>query len=153
MLCCQHCRCSVAWHLYTFLSYFVLFYCILLFYCSHIIICCWRIRPIHLSIFLCIVTLAIGHSYEYHCPSSREHHSDVIMSAMASQIAGNSILCSTVGSGADQRTRQSSAPMAFVWGIPPVADGSPHKAPVMRKMFPFKGVIMGIGNWILKGIG
>ena len=34
------------------------------------------------------------------------HHSDVIMSAMASQISGVSIVCLTVCSGADQRKHQ-----------------------------------------------
>ena len=39
------------------------------------------------------------------------HYNDVIMSAMASQITSVSIVCSTVGSGADQRKYQSSAKM------------------------------------------
>ena len=43
--------------------------------------------------------------------------SDVKMSAMASQIKGVSIVCSTVGSGADQTKHQSSASLAFVWEI------------------------------------
>ena len=37
------------------------------------------------------------------------------MSAMASQITSVSIVCSTVGSGADQRKHQSSASLVFVW--------------------------------------
>ena len=40
-------------------------------------------------------------------------YSDVIMSAMASQITGVSIVCFTVYSGADQRKQQSSAWLAF----------------------------------------
>ena len=47
----------------------------------------------------------------------RIHYNDVIMSAMASQITGVSIVCSAVSSGADQRKHQSSASLAFVWGI------------------------------------
>ena len=39
------------------------------------------------------------------------------MSTMASQITGVSIVCSTVGSGADQRKHQSSTSLAFVRGI------------------------------------
>ena len=35
---------------------------------------------------------------------------------MASQITGVSIVCSTVGSGADQRKHQSSASLPFVQG-------------------------------------
>ena len=67
---------------------------------------------------------------------------DVIMSAMASQITSVSIVCSTVGSGADQRQHQSSASLAFVWGINRWPVNSPHKWPVTRKMFPFDHVIM-----------
>ena len=36
------------------------------------------------------------------------------MSAMASQITGVFIFCSTIGSGADQRKHQSFASLAFV---------------------------------------
>ena len=39
------------------------------------------------------------------------------MSAVASQISSVSIVCSTVGSGADQRKHQSSASLTFVRGI------------------------------------
>ena len=46
-----------------------------------------------------------------------EHFNDVIMSAIASQITGVAIVCSTVGSGPDQRKHQSSASLAFVRGI------------------------------------
>ena len=46
----------------------------------------------------------------------RWHYSDVIMSAMASQITGVTIVDSTVCSGADQRKHQSSASLAFVRG-------------------------------------
>ena len=45
------------------------------------------------------------------------HYNDVIMSTMASQITGVSIVCSTVGLGADQRKPQSSGSLAFVRGI------------------------------------
>ena len=44
------------------------------------------------------------------------NYNDVIMSAMTSQITGVSIICSSVGSGADQRKHQSSASLAFVPG-------------------------------------
>ena len=42
---------------------------------------------------------------------------DVIMAAIASQITGISIVCSTICSDADQRKHLNSAPMAFVRGI------------------------------------
>ena len=70
------------------------------------------------------------------------HYNDVIMSAMTSQITGVSIVCSSVGSGADQRKYQSSASLAFVWGSHQWPVNSPHKWPVTRKMFPFDDVIM-----------
>ena len=47
---------------------------------------------------------------------SLEHYNDVIMSAMASQITGVAIVCSTVSSGADQRQHQSSTSLASVCG-------------------------------------
>ena len=49
---------------------------------------------------------------------------------------------STVYSGVDQRKHQSSASLAFVWGIHRGSVNSPHKWPVTRKMFPFDDVIM-----------
>ena len=70
------------------------------------------------------------------------HHSGVIMSAMASQITGVSIVRPTVCSRADQRKHQNSASLAFVRGIYPWPLDFPHKGPVTRKMFPFDDVIM-----------
>ena len=69
------------------------------------------------------------------------HYSDIIMSMMASQITGISTVCSTVCSGADQRNLQSSTSRAFVRGIIQWPVHSPHKGPVMRKMFPFYDVM------------
>ena len=70
-----------------------------------------------------------------------KHYSDVIMSTVASQITSLTIVCSTV-SGADQRKHQSSASLAFVWGIHRSPVNSPHKGPVTREMFAFDDVIM-----------
>ena len=47
----------------------------------------------------------------------RHHYIDVIMTTMASQITRLTVVYSTVYSDADQRERQSSASLAFVWGI------------------------------------
>ena len=66
----------------------------------------------------------------------------VRMGAMASQITSLTIVYSTVYSGADQSKHQSSASLAFVWGIHRGPVNSPHKWPVTRKMFPFDDVIM-----------
>ena len=45
------------------------------------------------------------------------HYDDVIMSTIASQITSLTIVYSTIYSGADQSKHQSSASLAFVWGI------------------------------------
>ena len=45
------------------------------------------------------------------------HYINVIMTTMASQITSLTVVYSTVYSDADQRKHQSSAPLAFVWGI------------------------------------
>ena len=50
------------------------------------------------------------------------HYNDVVMNAMVSQIAGVSIICSTVGLGADQRKHQSSASLTLFEGNSPVTD-------------------------------
>ena len=70
------------------------------------------------------------------------HHNDVIINAMASQITSPTSVYSIVYSGADQRKHQSSASLAFVWGIQRWLVNSPHKRPVTRKMFPFDDVIV-----------
>ena len=70
------------------------------------------------------------------------HYNDVIMGAIASQITSLTIVYSSVYSGADQRKYQSSASLAFVWGIHQGPVNSPHKWPVTRKMFPFDDVVM-----------
>ena len=62
------------------------------------------------------------------------------MTDMASQSTSNSIVWSTVCSGAHKKHR--SASQAFVRGIHRSPVVSPHKGPVTRKMFPFDDVIM-----------
>ena len=49
--------------------------------------------------------------------SSSHHYDDVIMSTMASQITSLTVVYSPVYSDTDQRKHQSSASLAFVWGI------------------------------------
>ena len=61
----------------------------------------------------------------YMCVTASEitvHKSDVIMSAMTSEITGVSIICLAVCSGADQRKHPRSASLAFVRGNPPFDD-------------------------------
>ena len=74
--------------------------------------------------------------------SPQKHYDDVIMSAIASQITSLTVVYSTIYPGADQSKHQSSASLAFVWGIHRGPVNSPHKWPVTRKMFPFGDVIM-----------
>ena len=50
------------------------------------------------------------------------YYDDVIMSTIASQITSLTIVYLTIYSGADQSKHQSSASLAFVWGI--------HRGPV-----------------------
>ena len=64
------------------------------------------------------------------------------MEAIASQITSLTSVYSIVYSDADQRKHQSSASLAFVWGIHRGPVNSPHKWPVTRKMFHFDDVIM-----------
>ena len=72
------------------------------------------------------------------------HYSDVIWGTIASQITSLTFVYSTVYWSADQRKHQSSASLAFVWGIHRGPGTTyPHKGPVTRKMCPFDDVIMG----------
>ena len=72
----------------------------------------------------------------------RNHFGNVIMGAIPSQITSLNIFYSTVCSDTNQRKYQSSASLAFVWGIHWGPVNSPHKWPVTPKMFPFDDVIM-----------
>ena len=92
--------------------------------------------------------------YSYDCLSAKEailrdtmknigkHYDDVIMDGIASLITSLTIVYTTVYSDTDQSKHQSSASLAFVWGIHRGPMNSPHKWPVTRKMFPFDDVIM-----------
>ena len=69
----------------------------------------------------------------------QQHYGDVIMSTIASQIAGALIVHSSVCS--DQRKHQSSVSLAFEKGIHRWPVDYPNQEPVTRKMFPFDDVI------------
>ena len=64
------------------------------------------------------------------------------MGAMVSQITSFTIVYLTVYTSTDQRKHQSSASLAFVWGINQSPVNSQQKWPVARKMFPFDYMIM-----------
>ena len=70
------------------------------------------------------------------------HYNDAVMTMMASQITSLTIVYSSVCSDADQRKHQSSASLAFVWGIHRGPVNSPHKWPVTHKIFPFDDVMI-----------
>ena len=74
------------------------------------------------------------------------HYSDVIMSPMASQWTGFSIVYSTVCPGPDQRKHQSSMSLTFVRGINRWSVNSRHKGSGTPKMFPFDDVMMDVGK-------
>ena len=109
-------------------------------------------RYVHHLVLLCMLLLYyrfmgdtlnhILHNWQDVSLMIRHHNNDVITNAMASHITNLTIVYSSIYSGADQRNRQSSASLAFVRGIYQWPVNSPHKGPVMRKMFPFDDVIM-----------
>ena len=73
------------------------------------------------------------------------HYCDVIIGAVASQITGASIICSTVCSGADQSEHQSSSSLAFARGINRWPVVSRHKGAVTWKAFQVM-----TSSWILQ---
>ena len=90
-------------------------------------------------------TKCVLHIYIYsklNFNTGENHYNDVIMTTIASQITSLAVVYSTAFSDADQRKHQSSASLAFVWGIHRGPVNSPHKGPVTRKMFPFDDIIM-----------
>ena len=100
-------------------------------------------RPVSRKIFLFYdIIMSTWPSDALWCCRSRSTVVQVMADMMASLITDVSIVYSPVCSGADQRKHQSSASLAFVWGIHRWPVNSPHKGPVTRKMFPFHDVIM-----------
>ena len=70
------------------------------------------------------------------------HYGDIKMGVIASQITSLPIVYSIFYSDAAQIKHQSSAPLAFVWGIYRGPVNCQHKWPVTRKIFPFDDVIV-----------
>ena len=69
------------------------------------------------------------------------HYINVIMTTMASQITSLTVVYSTVYSDTDQRKHQSSASLAFVWGIHQDRWIPRTKGQLRGKCFPFDGGI------------
>ena len=83
--------------------------------------------------------------FDYCVPANTKttlHYSDVIMTAIASQVSSLTIVYSIAYSDTDQRKHQSSVSLASVRAIHRWPVNSPHKRPVKRKMFQFDNVIM-----------
>ena len=59
----------------------------------------------------------LNHQWDYDMNGYLYHYIDVIMTTMASLVTSLTVVYSTVYSEADQRKHQSSASLAFVWGI------------------------------------
>ena len=105
----------------------------------------WMPLSIAIEILSEYIHIQCKNLYRTQMPALKTKHmqyNDVIMSAIASQITSLTIIYSAVYSGAYQRKHQSSATLAFVWGIHRWPVNSPHTWPVTRKMFPFDDVIM-----------
>ena len=93
-------------------------------------------QDISTSIYKQFYCQALMNSYK------KYNYNNVMMGTMAYQITSLTSVYSAVYSGADRRKHQSSASLAFVFGIRRGPVNSPHKWPVTRKMFPFDDVIM-----------
>ena len=83
-------------------------------------------------------------------PSGHDHYTDVIMSAMTSQITGVSIVYSTVCSGASTKQSKLHA-TGLCEGNSLVTGEFPAQRASDAEMFPFDGVIM-IGGGLYVGL-
>ena len=97
-------------------------------------------KSLNLMTSSCVYLVYIIYVSDDH--TALQHNITLTMSAIASQITSPAIVCSTVYSGADQRKHQSSASLAFAWGIHRRPVNSPDKWSVTRKMFQFDDMIM-----------
>ena len=97
--------------------------------------CVWS--DFRLFILLLWVWSIYGYSF-----LTANHYNDVIVGTLASQITSLTIVFSTIYLDTNQRKHQNSESLAFVQGIHRRPVNSPHKWPVMRKMFPYDDIIM-----------
>ena len=118
------------------------------FYMKESVVYNMRRHDTHTISLYCHNNVEWGTHIQLRCYRDKWHYNDVIMDTIASQITSLTTVSSTVYSDADQRKHQSSASLAFVWGIHRGPVNSPHKGPVTQKMFPFDDVItMNIIIW------
>ena len=90
---------------------------------------------------VCLLNTGQGHGAWW-------HYSDVILGAMMSQITSLVIVYWTVYSDTHQRKHQSSASLAFVWGIHRWPVNSPHKGSVTWKMLLFDDDVIMINTFV-----
>ena len=104
----------------------------------------WNVINLNCLDYSSFSTIMVQVWYQPHVPSHAisVHYKDVIMNTTASEITIVTIVYSTVDSGANQIKHQISVSLVFVWEIPWWPVNSPHKGPVMRKMFANEDVIM-----------
>ena len=74
------------------------------------------------------------------------HYNDAIMGRWRLKSPAGPVFTHPFIRAQTKEKHQSSALLAFVWGIHPGPANSPHKWPVTRKMFPFDDVIMNISE-------
>ena len=79
--------------------------------------CCLTAPTHYLNQWLLIITQVLWYSHEGNFVGKCQHYDDVIMTTIASQITSLTVVYSIVYSDADERKHQSSASLAFVWGI------------------------------------
>ena len=77
-----------------------------------------------------------------HSINRQLQYSDIIMSVMASQTTGVSIVSTVHSIRRRSKKTSNSASLAFVKGIHRWPVNSPHKGPVTRKMLPFDDVVI-----------
>ena len=87
---------------------------------------------------------------EYPSLSSNKvkHYSDVIMSAMVSQVTAVSIICSTRLFRRRSKKTAKLCVTGFCEGNPPVIGGFPSQRSSNAKKFPFDNVAMHISSWL-----
>ena len=110
----------------------------------YIEICVHQCVYSHHSIITWLLHMSYTSKLHIWCSETQQdwHYSNVIMSAMASQITSLMVVFSTVYPGADQIKHQSFAPLAFVRGIHRWPVNSAHERPVTWKTLPFDDVII-----------
>ena len=109
--------------------------------------CCWIVVPN----FKAVWWILLIPSWAF------QHHSDVIMGTMASQITASSLFTQPFNQAQIKENIKALRHWPFLRGRSPV--NSLHKCPVTRKMFPFDDVVVDFGrshdwpfcNLVIKG--